>query len=84
MLATSKETVVINVDNQAAIKMAKNDASGNRTKHIDIKYHIVRDLVADQSISLRYCPTEEMTADILTKPLGRVAFSRLCDKLGLQ
>lgn len=73
---------VIKVDNQGAIKMAKNDACGNRTKHIDIKYHLIQDLVLDEKLTLSYCPAENMTADIFAKPLSRVLFEKFRKQLG--
>lgn len=59
-------------DNQSAIKMVKSKEFRNQTKHIDTKYHIVNDLVEKEVIDLRYCPTEEMIADMLTKHLQSV------------
>ena len=56
-------------DNQAAIKLATADNYHARTKHIDIRYHFVRQVVASGGISIVYCPTDDMTADILTKAL---------------
>ena len=58
-------------DNQGTIAVANNPISHNRTKHIDIKFHYVRETFEDNIIDLIYRPTEEMTADILTKPLAR-------------
>ena len=81
--STSTKLVQILADNQGAIKMAKNDSSGTRTKHIDIKYHFVRDSHAKNLFSLEYCPTTEMAADILTKPLERTLLNKHCTTLGL-
>jgi len=69
------------VDNQSAMSISKNDVHHNRTKHIDIRHHFVRDAITDGIISLKYIPTEDQLADILTKGLGRVAFQRLRDQL---
>lgn len=57
-------------DNQSCLKLIKNKRHSNRTKHIDTKYHFVRDLVEKGIINPQYCPTEDMIADLLTKPLG--------------
>ena len=70
-------------DNTGAIAIAKNPVSHSRTKHIDIRYHYVREAVQDNLINLRYCPTEEMTADALTKSLPRERFEKLQKKMGL-
>ena len=48
-----------------------------RTKHIDNKYHYIRELVSRGVIELKYCPTESNLADLLTKPLGLEKLSKL-------
>ena len=62
--------------------IAKNPEMHARTKHIDIRHHFVRDCVEDNKIQLEFCPTEEMIADILTKPLARPAFEKFREQLG--
>ena len=74
----------LNVDNQVCIKMARNDASSTSTKHIDVKYHIVRDLLGKKLLRLSYCPTALMTADVLTKSLRRVLFERHQEEMGVR
>ena len=81
---SAKEPTVIFEDNQGAIAIAKNPVSHSRTKHIDIKYHYVREAVQSGIVNLKYCPTEEMIADILTKPLTKGKFTLLRTKMGLQ
>ena len=81
--ANPKEPTVMQEDNNGAIALAKNPVSHARTKHIDIRYHYVREAVQDGIISLTYCPTEEMAADLLTKPLPRGRFESLRIKMGL-
>ena len=76
--------VVIKEDNQGTIALAKNPFSHNRTKHIDIKFHYVREALEDGIITLMYYPTEQMTADILTKPLPRQRFETLRLEMGLK
>eukprot|EP00171_Calliarthron_tuberculosum_P023718 IDg23718t1 len=75
--------VNIFADNQGAIKMARNDASGTRTKHIDIQYHFVRDSLDKGLFSLQFCPTSNMTADILTRPLERILLEKHLEGLGV-
>ena len=58
-------------DNKATIAMTKNPAFHSRTKHIDIRYHFIRKLVADEEVTLSYCSTDSQVADILTKSLPR-------------
>ncbi len=57
--------------------MAKNQQSKRRTKHIEIKYHFIRDLVESGRIKLAYCPSEDMVADVLTKGLPISQFEKL-------
>ena len=70
-------------DNQSAICMAKNQQSHRRTKHIEIKYHFIRDLVEAGRIKLIYCPSEKMVADMLTKGLPIFQFENLRGLLGM-
>ena len=46
------------------------------SKHIDVRYHFNREKIASREIELDYCPTEEMTADILTKNLPTTLFCK--------
>jgi len=57
----------INIDNQDAMALARNAEFHARTKHIDIQYHFVREHIEKKTISLTYCPTTDMTADIFIK-----------------
>ena len=54
-------------DNEGAIFLAKNQQVSMRTKHIDVRYHFVRDLVESKFLTLEYVPTEDNYADIMTK-----------------
>eukprot|EP00794_Sanderia_malayensis_P014955 gene14955-biopygen12465 len=71
-------------DNQGAIALSRNPNSHSRTKHIDIKYHYVRDVVDNKEIQLIYCPTEKMIADIMTKPLPRQRFEEMRSLIGVE
>jgi hypothetical protein len=70
-------------DNQSAMKLASNKVHSSRTKHIDVRFHFVRNAVSDGKVILQYCPTETMTADILTKSLGKILHARHCHGMGL-
>ena len=76
-------SMLIREDNQSAICMATNPVFHARTKHVDLKYHFVRDHVEKKTIVLEYCPTENMTADILTKNLQAPWFVKLREQLGV-
>jgi hypothetical protein len=56
-------------DNQSCIKMTKNPVNHGRAKHIDIKYHHIRDEVKSGEVEVEYCSTSTMLADLLTKGL---------------
>ena len=71
-------------DNQGTIALAKNPKSHSRTKHIDIKYHYVRESVEEKNIKLVYCSTAGMIADILTKGLPKPKFEQLRFLLGVK
>ena len=58
------------VDNQAAIRLAGNPSTHSRSKHIDIRHHIIRERVEMRDIDISYIETAKQRADVLTKPLG--------------
>jgi hypothetical protein len=71
-----KTPTTIYHDNQASMAMSKDPCFHKRSKHIDIKYHFVKDLTEQREIQAKYVPTQEMKADILTKPLTKEKFNR--------
>ncbi|KAL1213173.1 Retrovirus-related Pol polyprotein from transposon RE2 [Cardamine amara subsp. amara] len=79
-----EEGVKIYCDNKSAIAIAKNPVQHRRTKHIDIKYHFVREAEKKRVIKLKYCPGESQVADIQTKPLSKSRFEDLREKLGVK
>ncbi|KAG2760539.1 hypothetical protein Pcac1_g27547 [Phytophthora cactorum] len=78
------EAVKIYEDNQGSIALAKNPEFHKRTKHIDIRYHFVREKVEDGQVVLQYVSTTDMLADIMTKPIPATQFGVLRNKLGIQ
>lgn len=78
-----KEPTVIYCDNKSAIAIAKNPVHHNRTKHIAIKYHFIREAGETKEIRLEYCQTEDQIADIFTKALPRPKFEQLRSMLGV-
>ena len=75
--------MVLYCDNQSAIAVAKKDQYHVRTKHIDIRYHFIRKSISREIIEIRYCPTENMVADIFTKALPVKTFKHLRTLLGV-
>ena len=68
-------------DNQGAMSLAKNPSHHQRTKHIDVRHHFIRDLITSGEISVCYVPSSDNLADALTKPLGRVRFGQLAAQI---
>ena len=65
----SQDTIVVYCDNSSAIDISKNPVQHSKTKHIEIRYHFIRDLVERKIVCLEYIPTERQNVDIFTKPL---------------
>ena len=70
-------------DNQAAMHITSNSVFHERTKHIGIDCHFVREKIWLRLISIGYVKTEEQLGDIFIKPLSEDRVSYLCDKLGI-
>ena len=77
-------TVDMYGDNQGALALVKNPHLHERSKHIDIHYHYIRDLAEKGKLEITYIPTTDMPADGMTKPLARVAFERFKKLLGIE
>ena len=77
------DTTVILCDNQSGIRMTENPVLHDRSKHIDIRYHFIRDMVQRGTVRLDHIGTDEQVADILTKPLGKVKFLTFRERLGI-
>jgi hypothetical protein len=76
-------SVVVYEDNLGALKLAANPTFHNRSKHIDIKYHFIRDAVKEKILSLSHVSSAEMVADVLTKGLPGSRHQRCVRELGL-
>jgi hypothetical protein len=77
------EPTVIHCDNQSCIKLTENPVFHDRSKHIEMRYHYVRDMVQKNVLSIQYVLTAEQTTDIFTKPLSLTKFIYFRDKLGV-
>ena len=71
------------IDNQSALSVAKNPEHHGRMKHLDLRFFWLRDEVQKKTISIFYCPTDRMPADVLTKALPKVKLDACCKMLGL-
>lgn len=77
------EPVVIREDNQACIRVAEEDKPMKRLKHVDVRYHFVRDEIQKGVVRLVYVATDDQIADVMTKGLAKVQFVKLRELLGL-
>lgn len=82
-ISPMKTVLLLLVDNASAIKLVKNPTFHKRSKHIDVRAHFVRERVQNGELKIEHIPSEEQVADILTKPIPRIQFQRLREKLGM-
>ncbi|RVW71674.1 Retrovirus-related Pol polyprotein from transposon TNT 1-94 [Vitis vinifera] len=77
------DATVIWVDNKSAIAIAKNPVQHGRTKHINVKFHAIREAEKNGEVNLVHCCSENQIADILTKALSKAKFEELRSRLGV-
>ena len=70
-------------DNKAAISIAKNPVHHDRTKHVEIDRHFIKEKIEGGVASLEYTPSNQQTADILTKGLPKTTYETLRSNLGM-
>jgi hypothetical protein len=83
LLGKEAEAVDLMVDNKSAMALAKNPVFHDRSKHIRVKYHFIRDCLEEGSVKEYYICTKDQLADLLTKSLGRIKFQELCSRIGV-
>lgn len=83
LVGSEVRTPVLKIDNKSAIDLCKNPVHHERSKHIDTKYHYIRDCVEKKKIIVEQISTKDQLADTLTKPLGRVLFQQQREKIGV-
>ncbi|GLT45831.1 hypothetical protein SLA2020_196350 [Shorea laevis] len=74
---------VIHCDNNSAIAIAHNPVQYGHTKHINVKFHVLRNMVQSKEIEMVYCDSNEQVADIFTKTLSKFKFEKFRSKLGV-
>ncbi|KAK0577924.1 hypothetical protein LWI29_002417 [Acer saccharum] len=76
-------TTEINVDNKSAIALSKNPVFHDQSKHIDTRFHFIKDCISKKEIHMKYVKSEDQIADIFTKPIKVDVFSKLRTLLGI-
>ena len=71
------------IDNKSAIEISRNPVFHGRTKHIEVRYHFIRNCVEEGKVKVKYIRTEEQLADLFTKPLGITKFLEFRKKIGV-
>lgn len=71
-------------DNAGAIALSKNPVNHEKSKHIDMRHHFIREKVEDKTVSLAHVPSAENIADLLIKALPTELFTKLCHLLGMK
>ena len=79
-----QKLVTLYVDNKSAIALMKNPVFHGRSKHIDTRFHFIRECVEKREIIVEFVSTREQRADILTKALARVKFAEMRELLGVK
>jgi hypothetical protein len=74
---------LIHCDNHSCVKLSENHVFHDKSKHIEIKYQYIRDMVQRGVVELHYISMDDQIADILTKPLSIVNYEYFSDKLGV-
>lgn len=70
--------------NQGAIALAKDNKFHSRTKHVDLRYHFIREAVDEGKITVKYVPMSDNVADVFTKALAKPKFKQFVELLGLR
>lgn len=71
-------------DNSSTIKLSKNPVMHGRSKHIDVRFHFLRDLTKAGVVELVHCGTQDQIADMMTKPLKLDTFLKLRELMGVR
>jgi hypothetical protein len=78
-----RKSTTIYCDNSSTIKLSKNPVLHGRSKHIDVRFHFLRELTKDKVVELIQCSSQEQVADIMTKPLKLDVFQKLRTLMGV-
>ena len=76
--------IPVHEDNKSTIRIAEDERDCKRLKHVDTKFHFLRDLVQQSVIKIQFVPSSEQQADIMTKGLPTSSFKKLRSMLGIE
>ena len=82
--SVTNQSSTLHIDNCSAISVAKNPEHFGRLKHLDLRFHWLRDACQSGMIDPTFCPTADMPADLLTKPLAKVKVEQFRSLMGLE
>jgi hypothetical protein len=77
------DSTIIHCDKQSCVKLSDNPVFHDKSKHNEIKYHYIRDMVQRKAVLMQYLPTDEQVADVITKPITKMNFEYFRDRLGV-
>ena len=83
VIKTAFEPMTLYCDSMAALAYTKDPKYQGKTKHIQIRYHFVKEIIKQNEVVLKHIPTNQMVVDSFTKPIARDAFARHIRSLGL-
>ena len=78
-----QDTMCVFCDNTSTINLSKNPVQHSKSKHIEIRYHFIRDLVEERVVCLEFIHIDNKKADIFTKPLNAPQFESLHKTIGV-
>jgi hypothetical protein len=83
LLSQQTQKIKLRIDNKSAISLCKNLVYHDRSKHIDTRFHYIRQCVEEGKIEVEHVGTGDQLADLLTKSLGRAKFQGLRERIGV-
>jgi hypothetical protein len=77
------DSSIIHCDNQSCVKLSENLMFHDKSKHIEIKYHYIGDMVERKIVHVQYLSTHDQVVDVFIKPLAKMKFEYFRERLGL-
>ena len=82
-LGIGQKYIKVHCDNQSAIHLVKNQIYHARTKHIDVRYHFVREILEEGEIQIQKIPTTKNPADMMTKVVTAIKFQHCLNLINI-